>query len=1608
MVDQASPESRDANRVTLTDATHTTDVHHPIWGSVSFIAGIYCRKLDLSSCGLVQTLDLLQAGLWAVQYEGANRKEALNQRRNQIASLISRASPDQCEELLKTERDSIHEIVNALSETPLASTLEALENRETPFARELTVLMTDRLHRAEPRQERKSSTAAPANRSSLAEAGTLLMTSPDAKTALALIDTVWHLLDPKREDENRRKRVQAQQGDRPSISQLANTIVHGAEYRLRNKSHGRRPSEADCLAVARLALFNRSPQSNEFGSAIATAARLITQRHLTKTPTDLAGAIDLYSRLILEFPGAGSPLRATLLEDLCQSLDTAVDPEATSLAAAVAALAGIEWTDPSDLSGLTHVLDALDRVGAPPSIDFLALKGQAESMQSRSDDNVLGFLSREGLAQFEDYYRSAQVNEMAGLLDRESERLLATLSREFARSDFESYQPPPRSSRIMRGKVNEFPKCRKQALEGSAAEAREAREAFDRAESSLNSRASHARAVLREWRVYAAMRADSVLVAIPEWVEAFESGRATDEEAWNLAVFHASQHEYAQALDFLYDRVLTLRAPYSHLAFAFYLALQVLRQTGRGADYERARTFVLTSARWTLSAHAQLLWVGLSHTSPERPSAIELSQGISLFKTLSEETIVIPHPSLPGWSKDHRAVDAELDALRVRVSKYGGVEPWRLWLNGYVARNEDRTRGWEWLADACLGTNDVNEAVAVLKAGATYGMRQYSRVATMGESGRPRKDQYIFLLRVVLLKLCQIAKREKRDSLLRETFETWVRTVPELLVADKRNRQLLELLHDFVGQSDAVPQQEQAPSGPSVWNLLYEPLYSVKSISGFTVELADRIDASLNLYPGSNGSGRAVTSRSRSILESIRNSQSAGVSRHDVAGHFSRLNEDVLRLRSDVDRMELPQLRPLVEAFARAVVEGSSLHNAVPLPELTTPSEWIGFPTDLDESEVVLEIVNPGPGVLSNLELAARWAGDRGRFVNGSAVPALGAHERACVTVPMRAASRSKLELEVHLQYDWGLVKNSDLDLTLTIPYGDYASLLSSAGSITQEAPDPYVADGPLSGDQVQSDLFQGRVKELRHIAETYGSRVPPPAPTCFYGIRRTGKTSLLRRVKRELTKVGMLAIEMPLNGLSADQNSTRELVVAFLHVLERSLSGTAGVRVSAFEYSFDHPSPVVLLEDAFRHYARQTDLELVYLFDEFQVLLGRSSVPILDVLRSIYDRGVAEFIFFANQGHDIQINTNSQLAVASSRVDFLSAAETAELAKRPFGRLGLTVHETALAELYRQTAGHPNFTAKVLKAGLERINQSHRNLLVGADVADISSALSRSAGAFSVSWFSRQNLSESEEDVAIRFAKAAKAHEGRLSMRQVTEQGFELATLRELELKQVLIVRGDDIQIKGDLLFNYLSQKIAAVPVPSSPADRRSERVGLFVDLENMDKARHTLGLDAFTFAHLLRERAAREGSLVCSWAFAKPWHFGTQVWYHLKLELERAGLEVEPAPEELRRRRGAEKNLVDMMLNDQIAEEVDDKGLSRVVLVTGDVDHYMMVKRTLEKGLKILMIGAGASSLAQVYGTLAEERLQLAKSEGRSSPDFEITTLAHLVHGSDEIAAE
>ena len=105
---------------------------------------------------------------------------------------------------------------------------------------------------------------------------------------------------------------------------------------------------------------------------------------------------------------------------------------------------------------------------------------------------------------------------------------------------------------------------------------------------------------------------------------------------------------------------------------------------------------------------------------------------------------------------------------------------------------------------------------------------------------------------------------------------------------------------------------------------------------------------------------------------------------------------------------------------------------------------------------------------------------------------------------------------------------------------------------------------------------------------------------------------------------------------------------------------------------------------------------------------------------------------------------------------------------------------------------------------------------------------------------------------------------------------------------------------------------------------------------------------------------------------------------------------------PVELKRKnQGIEKNLIDMMINDLVTEAINDFNVSVVVLVTGDVDHYTMIVKSLERGVAVRLVSLDGQSRAKVYDRLAADRLALAVAQGRQVPDFLVWDLEDVLSG-------
>jgi hypothetical protein len=299
----------------------------------------------------------------------------------------------------------------------------------------------------------------------------------------------------------------------------------------------------------------------------------------------------------------------------------------------------------------------------------------------------------------------------------------------------------------------------------------------------------------------------------------------------------------------------------------------------------------------------------------------------------------------------------------------------------------------------------------------------------------------------------------------------------------------------------------------------------------------------------------------------------------------------------------------------------------------------------------------------------------------------------------------------------------------------------------------------------------------------------------------------------------------------------------------------------------------------------------------------------------------------------------------------------------------------------------------KLAKNSLASMNIEHRNVLTRNDVERAAEEVLRSPGMFTVSWFSNKNLTTVEEDTAIKIAKIGDLGDG-LAVTDPRLQEFDDVVLRNLSNKQVLRGAEGRIRIRGRLLEEYLRGLIGAM-VPPPPPPGVVDRVGLFIDLENIidhippDMSYRDAGLAIVDFA-------SRFGIVKCLWAAAAPWNI--KDWHEVKLGLESSQIRVTEVSPRLRESGVRKENAADMYLNDQINEEVDDKELTTIVIVTGDKDFVGLFEKYFDRGIQVQLLG-NQGSTARLYSELARERRLHAYARGRTESDFDVTFLGDVL---------
>lgn len=247
----------------------------------------------------------------------------------------------------------------------------------------------------------------------------------------------------------------------------------------------------------------------------------------------------------------------------------------------------------------------------------------------------------------------------------------------------------------------------------------------------------------------------------------------------------------------------------------------------------------------------------------------------------------------------------------------------------------------------------------------------------------------------------------------------------------------------------------------------------------------------------------------------------------------------------------------------------------------------------------------------------------------------------------------------------------------------------------------PYETSKPVT-----SSRFFGRESEIERVLNN------PTTSYLFVGIRRIGKTSLLKELKRRLDaadppkKDQIRRIYVDCTVLNSEEALLRTLI---FHLEQSGHTLLAGRLRNPHQYQ----------EQLLNHYVAVHGQPLTFLLDEFDRLVPhmRADWQLLDVLRTAVAAGKVRFIlagFRLAMEATTSIHSPFVNLITPIRLEPLPLEVVREMVLQPLVQLGVTViePEEVVRRIHAETAGLPNYIQFYCKILLQQLAQSDRDQL--------------------------------------------------------------------------------------------------------------------------------------------------------------------------------------------------------------------------------------------------------------------------------------------------------
>lgn len=696
-------------------------------------------------------------------------------------------------------------------------------------------------------------------------------------------------------------------------------------------------------------------------------------------------------------------------------------------------------------------------------------------------------------------------------------------------------------------------------------------------------------------------------------------------------------------------------------------------------------------------------------------------------------------------------------------------------------------------------------------------------------------------------------------------------------------------------------------------------------------------------------------------------------------------------------------LAAMLKAVERARTFAANQIEDAPSPDLQVAPGWRGVAMESERAQLVLSVTAPEHDDITNVAITAGID-----LVQLGKLPA--GEERTVAVQADVDRNVAETEVSVTITWTWGMVADRSWTTKIMVPVISWGAMLGDAGLPGLEIPNRFVVGEPLAGDQLFSGLFQGRQDHLEHIASAYGS-VLPAQPTCFHGIRKVGKSSLLNRVVRQLQGSGRVVVTITAQGLQPGKQDQEAIVANICRRIVKS----SPTLFQGIEVPNRVENGVAFLEDFFEVFARvgtkSGDVAPILVIDEFHCLYKAEVGGLLDIFRMNAESRQIGLVFAATEGPS-GLPRETSLQLTPRRVDFLTESEVSALVEAVFADTPMVVPDDVRRHLFDACAGHPNFTAAIARRALEAANDGRRNVLCANDIDLAVSEISRTRSEmFETSWFAPDILSDRDRAAAIDLAFTVKEPRGWMDLRDVTarlgEGGkdtlFRLTSSYVLESSEEAGARS--VRIRGGILEGYLQMQHGVTLTPSPDPTRAS--VGIFLDVENLIRG----AASPEELVECIERFGNRFGAVQVRVTAATQGALARAGWQPPRVEaaFNAAGWQFRQPPSALANK----ESIADNVLAPIIAQSAEQYNLAEIILGSGDHsfipvaqvvvgdggdDMYASGRRVHALSMRLDQL-SGSSPRHPEWSQLAERRFDVCQVLAEDRPDLVLWDLEDVL---------